>query len=237
MINPRISILLAVHNGERWLDDSITSVLRQFYDNYELIIIPNGCTDRTQEIVDAWCKKHPEKIKCLKFMGEANKSNALNYGLQSLDTSISDFVAIQDADDIWYPNKLKDQVIHCWAYDVIGGMIGYIDQEGWEMPIEYETAYLHEKIVEMAIAGTNPIANCTALIRTTVLQKARGWDATFEGIEDYELWLRLMHFTDTRFTNMNTVLAQHRIHKESHFNSKDQSGKLELLFKKYNIKK
>jgi glycosyltransferase involved in cell wall biosynthesis len=228
---PKISVLLAVHNGEKYIYDAVKSVFDQTYKNLELIVCTNGCTDNTWEALS----------KALIISGNnwihsnfevANKSKTLN---DMLYWASGDFIAIQDADDIWLPNKLEQQVKHAQNYDVIGADINYIDCDGHNMSMKFETAYLHEKIVERAAQGKNPIANCTALIRTSLLKEVGGWDPAWEGIEDYELWLRLMIKTKARFTNVNQVLALHRLHSASHFNSNPnfdgkQKGK-ELLIK------
>lgn len=227
---PKISVLLAVHNGEKYIYDAVKSIFDQTYKNIELFVCMNGCTDKTENKI-----AHLFSNKSFYLLGLplANKSQALNF---ILEYAKGDFIAIQDADDIWLPNKLEEQVKHAENYDVIGANINYINADGDNMAMPFDTAYLHEKIVERAVAGYNPIANCTALIRTSLLKQVGGWDPAWEGIEDYELWLKLMTKTKARFTNVNQVLALHRIHGESHFNSNptfDGKQKVKELLTKY----
>lgn len=222
---PKISVLLAVHNGEKYIYDAIKSVLNQTYRNFQLLVCLNGCTDNSEKIVRELLKNTDIKTFIISIR-EKGKANALNTLLQWHEL-YSDFIAIQDADDIWLPNKLEEQVKHTDKYDVIGSKINYIDAAGDNMAMEFVTSYNDDDIKKRIYSGINPIANCTALIRRSLLKQCTGYgylynyyNPTWEGIEDYELWLRIIkEVPEAKFINVNQVLALHRLHKDSHFNS------------------
>ena len=232
MGNDKVYVLLAVRNGEKYIEQAIKSVLNQTYKNFFLIVIINDSTDDTVRIVNSinllQSKIGPEftVIELLK----PSKSKSINLfisvvhdqieAFSNIPKCIPAFFAIQDADDIWHPTKLEEQMKYANAYDVIGTDCNYIDADGNQIDINPRSKpYLHEKIVDDAFSGHNPITNCSALIRAKLLFD-HPYDQSLDGIEDYDLWLRLMRYTNAKFINLPQKLVDHRIHAESHFNTK-----------------
>lgn len=99
---PLVSIIMPVYNSEDYVQRAIESVFSQIYDNYELIIIDDGSTDSSKSIIF----KYKDKIKYI-YQGNAGASAARNNGVNN---SSGELVAFLDADDMWYPEKLKFQV-------------------------------------------------------------------------------------------------------------------------------
>jgi hypothetical protein len=132
-----------------------------------------------------------------------------------------DYVAILDVDDVWYDNKLEAQKEFLGKYDVIGSQCVYFgDLEGIKpsIPLGDISNYNFTKV--------NPVINSSAIIRKELCH----WIEN--GIEDYDLWLRLRSQGKT-FYNFNDVLVKHRIHKTSAFNSNGHASKLQDLLAKY----
>lgn len=244
MGNNHVYVLLAVRNGERYIRQAIESVLNQTHQNFNLIVALNGCTDNTQKIVDEYRLNNPGKIKDFTMGTCDNKSDALNFisnlllqyseNLYSLPKA--QWFAIQDADDVWHPTKLEEQLKYANAYDVIGTDCYYIDAQSKEIEINPRPRpFLHDKIVEDAYNGHNPIVNCSALIRANLMEQFP-YNPELDGIEDYDLWLRIMRYTDAKFTNINQKLVDHRIHANSHFNTKNYTEKINQLIQTYKQK-
>lgn len=231
MGNDKVFVLLAVRNGEKYIEQAIKSVLNQTYQNFNLVIICNKSTDNTWNILTSLSLK-----RTLVFEDPTplhGKSNNLNWALNCICDFIPavDFIAIQDADDIWHPTKLEEQMKYANAYDVIGTDCNYIDASGNQIDINPRPKpYLHEKIVDDAFSGHNPITNCSVLIRSKLLFEHR-YDPSLDGIEDYDLWLRLMRYTEAKFINLPQKLVDHRIHPDSHFNTK--TFDIQSLINKY----
>ena len=95
MMNPLISIVIPVFNAEKYIKQCIDSVLAQTYDNYEIIIVNDGSTDKTGELIDYYSKKYNRIHYYLKQNGGV--SSARNYGI---DKSSGDYICFIDADDI-----------------------------------------------------------------------------------------------------------------------------------------
>lgn len=242
MGNNFVYVLLAVRNGEKYIQQSIQSVLNQTHKNFKLIVVLNGCTDRTLDIVRVINSDISNRKMINVSMDSTGKSIALNAILDTHKWDIPsihptpDWFAIQDADDIWHPTKLEEQLKYANAYDVIGTDCHYIDADGKYLDINPRPkAFIHDKIVEDAFNGHNSIVNCSALIRANLLEKFN-YNPELDGIEDYDLWMRIMRYTDSKFINIPQKLVDHRLHPESHFNTKNFTEKINQLIQTYKQK-
>lgn len=106
MTNSLVSIIMPMYNAEEFIKDSIHSVLKQSYSNWELLIIDDCSTDRSKQIVFEYIKKS-KKIKYLKHKNNLGVSEARNTGIKN---SRGRFIAFLDTDDIWTPKKLEKQI-------------------------------------------------------------------------------------------------------------------------------
>ena len=109
-----ISILLATYNGERYIEQSITSVLNQTFTEFELLIGFNGTTDGSKEIVASF---NDSRIRVFDYGEDKGKATTLNKLLKEVKY---DWIAIQDDDDVWADSKLEKQVAHTTTNDIIG---------------------------------------------------------------------------------------------------------------------
>ena len=102
----KVSVIIGVYNSEKYIEETIRSVLNQTYKNFELIVIDDGSTDKSFEIV----AKLAEKDKRIKFL-----KNDRNLGVSAtrnrlIDIAKGEYVAIMDSDDISLPERLEKQV-------------------------------------------------------------------------------------------------------------------------------
>jgi teichuronic acid biosynthesis glycosyltransferase TuaG len=201
-----ISILMPIYNGINFIDESVSSVLRQTYSEWELIIGINGHPPNSN--VYQIAKKYEltnNKIKVFDYIDIKGKSNTLN---EMLKECAGDYVALLDVDDIWRDNKLKIQSCKMNVYDVIGSRCVYFGDLNGIIP-----AIPVGDIGHFDFTSVNPIINSSSLIRKQLCY----WNPIF--IEDYDLWLRLKKGGHT-FFNFSEILVKHRIHTDSAFNSK-----------------
>ena len=99
----KISVIIPTFNRGNLIRNSIKSVLNQTYKNLEVIVVDDGSTDNTKDVVD---KLEDERIKYIKLEENKGGSNARNIGIQN---SIGKYISFQDSDDIYYPDKLEMQ--------------------------------------------------------------------------------------------------------------------------------
>jgi glycosyltransferase involved in cell wall biosynthesis len=111
MENPRVSVIIPVYNGAKHLDDSISSVLNQHYENWECIIVDDGSTDGSASVI--------QKYKPVIYLHQENTGVAAARNL-GIEKSSGEYLAFLDADDIWDPGKLALQIRYMEANRDIG---------------------------------------------------------------------------------------------------------------------
>ena len=212
-----ISILLATYNGERYICESIESILNQTYTEFELLIGFNGTTDNSKKLVG---KYNDPRIRIFDYEKDKGKSKTLN---KLLVESKYDWIAIQDDDDVWLNTKLEKQVRFINNFDVIGSFIDYINENG-EITGCPNLATKSDDIKLLSISGNNQIANTSAIFKKNDAVNIGGWRSDLDGIEDFDFWLRLIRL-NKEFINLNEKLVLHRLHSNSNFNTKEYNLK------------
>ena len=209
------SILIAIKNGIEYIDESVTSVIEQTFQDWELIIGVNGLEQNSIEYRVA--KEYEEidpRIRVYDIYEIIGKANALN---KMLDYCKYDWVSILDVDDIWMPTKLEKQMPYLEKNDVIGTHCVYFEKlDGIKPQIPFGD------ISDFDFKSVNPIINSSVILRKSLAF----WNEN--DVEDYDLWLRLRR-QNKRFYNVEEVLVKHRVHESSAFNSKNQQEKINKI--------
>lgn len=120
---PLVSIIMAVYNGEAFLSDTIASVLAQDYRNWEYWIVDDGSTDRTTSLLLEAVRAHPDRIHYLEHPAHQNRGLCTSRNL-ALSRSRGKYLAILDADDVWLPAKLSEQIAIANQYPQAGLIYG-----------------------------------------------------------------------------------------------------------------
>jgi hypothetical protein len=219
---PLISILIPIYNGIEFIEESVSSVLEQSYEYWELIIGINGHPkDSDVYLIAKEYEKRSVKIKVFDFYTIKGKSTVLNEMIKYCNY---EYVAILDVDDIWHKEKLKIQSPYFGIYDVIGSRCVYFgDKEGIVPYIPIGD------ISNFDFLRVNPVINSSSIIRKNICF----WDKNHDGVEDYDLWLKLWR-GGKLFYNCGEILIKHRIHKTSAFNNTNNNLVPELI-NKYSI--
>jgi glycosyltransferase involved in cell wall biosynthesis len=210
-----ISILIPIYNGIDFICESVSSVLRQTYGEWELIIGINGHPkDSSVYKIAKEYEKMTSKIRVLDLYEIKGKSNALNEMIKHCSFN---YVAILDVDDIWHEQKLELQAQMLNKFDVIGSnCVWFGDRPGIVPYIPVGD------ISNYDFSSVNPIINSSSVIRKELCY----WKEN--GIEDYDLWLRLRN-QNKKFFNFKEILVKHMIHNASAFNSKGNNDKVDNL--------
>ena len=221
----KVSVLLPTYNGERFIKESIQSILSQTFEDFEILVGFNGTVDSSKELVKNIDDK---RIKIFDYKNDKGKPKTLNKLLKEASCEI---IALQDDDDIWHDKKLELQLKFIEEYDVVGSQIIYIDENG-KSPTKFgygpELRTDNEDISNLMIFHKNNIANSAALIKKQSIIKAGKWNESLPALEDMDLWIRMVKI-GCKFKNLNKTLLAHRIHDTSNFNTKEWD--LETLLK------
>jgi glycosyltransferase involved in cell wall biosynthesis len=217
-----ISILIPIYNGIEFIEESVSSILNQTYDQWELLIGINGHPENsnTYKIAKAYENKC-NKVRVFDFYTIRGKSNTLNEMIQFCNHN---YVAILDVDDIWHPQKLEIQSQLLNKFDVIGSNCVWFGNRPGVVP-QIPTG----DISNIDFSHVNPIINSSSVIRKELAY----WNEN--GIEDYDLWLRLRK-QNKKFYNFKEILVKHRIHNASAFNSKGNDNKVDSLLVNHGFK-
>jgi len=127
MVEPKVTVLMPVYNGERYLNEAVDSILGQTFTDFEFLIIDDASTDKTPEILRSY---DDPRIRVVTNEENLGLSKSLNKGLA---LARGEFIARMDADDVSYPYRLQVQHEFMTQHPgagVIGSWAEYIDRKG-----------------------------------------------------------------------------------------------------------
>ena len=224
MVNElKISVMMSVYNGEKYLGQAIDSILNQTFADFEFIIVNDGSTDSSFKIIQSY---HDRRIRVIDNTENIGLTKSLN---NAIGEACGEYIARQDADDISLPNRFQEQLRYFEQHPgtaLLGTSASFIDSEG--------------KIVGKRIALANPskslvIANQfnhgSTMFKTRIFRKLGGYNELFRYCQDYELWLRMAKHGEVR--NLTQVLYQLRFHRGNvRFIKGEESALYHLLAKR-----
>jgi len=188
-MKPRVSVLLPVYNGQRFLTESIRSILNQSFKDFELIIIDDGSKDDSLQIIKRFAKD--DKRIIFKSRANAGLSATLN---EAIGLAKGEYLARQDADDISLPERLEKQVKYMDNtpdVGLVGSNYHAIDAKG----AIFHTTNVFTKPGDLRLAQvlSNQFSHGVAMIRKTSLRKVGTYNTHFKIAQDVDLWCRISH--------------------------------------------
>jgi glycosyltransferase involved in cell wall biosynthesis len=202
---PKVTVLLPVYNGEKYLKKAIESILDQTFKDFELLIIDDGSTDNTTNIISSYADN---RIRVIKNEWNLGLIASLNKGI---DSAQGEYIARMDADDISMLDRLEKQVAFMEKNPEIGvlGSRTLTLSDGRETQGEY---YLTPEDMKAVLLFRTPFAHPTVMIRRSVIASQK-FDESYKHAEDYDFWERISVFT--KFSNLGERLLVLRKHDES----------------------
>lgn len=228
MTAPLVSVIIPTYNSAAYLREAIDSVFNQTFTDYELIIVDDGSKDNSPEIA----REYGDRIICVR-QANAGVSAARNAGLRR---ARGRYVAFLDADDIWLPDKLSVQVAHLQAnpsVKISGSSFHLIDGTGALLRTVRITPPGREDLLrELLLHGYYTLPSAMVVEREA-MERVGGFDETIHGVEDRDLWLRMVKAYDYRYItepliryrlhagnetkNLAKMLRNHRLFIDKHF--------------------
>jgi glycosyltransferase involved in cell wall biosynthesis len=204
---PPCSVLMPVYNAERFVGEAVESILNQSYGDFEFIIIDDGSTDRSPEILRSHATRDPR----IRLTSRPNTGylRALNEGLAQCH---GEYIARMDADDVALPERLQRQIAFLDEHPeclMVGCGLLRIDADG-DLLCEEHLPESHEEIEARLLRAVGAIGHPAAVIRRQSLVEVGGYREPYYGSEDHDLWLRLAEHG--RLANLPEALLKCRVH-------------------------
>lgn len=221
----KVSIIIPTYNYGIFIGDAIDSVLNQTFNDYEIIVVDDGSTDNTSDIIN----KYNDKISYLSKSNDGPAS-ARNLGIKN---SSGDYICFLDADDVFLPNKLEIQVE--LLDTILNKNIGLLYSD-FLVTDKYMNLILkyygckkfssHNNAVKYLLQS-NYINTSTVMIVKDYLLEVGLFNERYKYLEDYDLWLRLgMNY---EFAYINRALVKTRSHNGNYRKKLSPSEKLYYL--------
>jgi len=219
---PEISVLMSCYNAERWLAEAIESVLTQSFKDFEFIIVNDGSSDSTSEVIAKYSMQDPRIVVINK--PNSGLADSLNRGIRK---ARGKWIARIDADDICEVNRLKHQLAYILKHQdtvLLGSGFVEIDHLG-RFVKEHNFPPYHAKLVHRLERHQAFFAHSSAFYKTSVVQALGGYRICFKAAQDWDLWLRLSEMG--KIGSISAPLVRIRKHKNQI--SLIESGRRQLL--------
>jgi glycosyltransferase involved in cell wall biosynthesis len=186
---PDVTVLMCVYNGESYVRDAVDSILAQSYRNFEFLIIDDGSTDTTSDLLASYVDR---RIRILRNRENRGLTPSLNLGLRE---ARGHWIARQDADDISYPDRLARQISFLDRHPevmLLGTQFDSVDERGRRRGPHLWMKCEAALAIRWQLMFENPFVHSTVIVRRdVVLDSLGGYDEAFRTNQDFELWSRL----------------------------------------------
>lgn len=213
MNQPMITVLMSVYNGEKYLKEAIDSILAQTFKDFEFLIINDGSTDNSVNIIESYDDPRIKLInneKNLKLIASLNKGISLARGK---------YIARMDSDDISMPERFEKEIKFLESnpdYGLVATYYTVIDGMGSE---KYKMSYPSSNdLIKLFLSVNCPIVHGSVMGRTELFKENPYGSKEFSAVEDYELWVRMSK--RTKIHNIPEYLFKYRIYGESFSDTK-----------------
>ena len=201
---PKVSVLMPVYNGEKYIAQAMDSVLSQSYRDFELLVIDDGSTDASAEIIASYSDKRVRYVANPTNLGLAGARN------RAIEVSSGEYFAWLDCDDISRPDRLIEQITLLDANPNMGlcgtwvRTLGLNPEHVWRYPTDPE-------FVRGRMLFDDPVATSSVMMRRSCQASEEiHFDTRFPPAEDYDLWVRISRLNG--ICNIPKVLTLYRIH-------------------------
>lgn len=232
MDKPMISVVIPTYNRASLLKRAINSVLSQTFQNFELIIVDDGSTDNTKELVNAFIQKD-SRIKYIWRENSGGPSKPRNLGIRN---SRGKYISVLDSDDEILPEKLEKQVK---KFETVSEDTGVV-YSGFKC-ISKNEKYKNKTIIPKLkgniftkLLHGNFIGNVTPLVKKECFQKSGLYDNNVSTGEDWDMWIRISKYYEFDF--VPETLAIYHVHgKQVSANFNDTIDGFKAILEKYKV--
>jgi len=200
---------MSVYNGQKYLRQAIDSVLNQSFRDFEFIIIDDGSTDKSPQIL----AKYQNKDSRIRVVHQRNLglTKSLN---KAIKLARGKYLARIDADDLAYDSRFEKQVRFLEKHPkigLIGSRVNIIDEKG---KIIGKLSYpIEDHVIRKHLIWHNPFCHSSVMLRKEVIKKTGSYSESFICAQDYDLWMRISKYT--QLANLPEILGAWRSGKEA----------------------
>lgn len=182
---PLVSVVIPTYNSAKFLIQALDSVLNQTYPNYEVIVIDDGSTDNTSKAIEHW----RSQINYI-YQNNQGVAAARNRGIEA---ATGEFIAFLDADDLFLPDKLRQQVAVFEAQPEVGMVVsGWRSLDRWGMTRDVELWHNLPQLDLHTWLYWKPVLPSATMVRRDWLQQAGSFPSATIPVEDVEYFLKLI---------------------------------------------
>jgi len=207
---PAVSVLMPVHNGGRFVEDAVNSILLQTFDDFELIIGDDGSTDQTLEIISRLAVKD-RRIRLIHNSRCQGISKTLNKAARQARGPL---IARIDSDDWAHETRFSLQIgAFRQAANLVlcGSNATQVDEQ--MRPLFHTVLPVSDWDIRCAALFENPFSHPSVMMRAEAFHRAGGYNEEFSTTQDYDLWIRL--FAQGEVRNLSESLMKMRRHDQS----------------------
>jgi glycosyltransferase involved in cell wall biosynthesis len=213
---PRVSVIMVFLDAERFIEEAIASVFAQSYDSWELVLVDDGSSDGSTAIARGWAARHPERVRYQEHPGHVHRGAGAARAL-GVDCAAGELIAFLDADDVYLPHKLEEQVALLDRNPEAAMLYGRsLIWHGWSGEPEdvardmhtktaprFDTLFRPPELLTLNLTDQDFYpTTCSVLIRRHIIDAVGGFDPPFENtFEDMVLF--------------NKILLQHPVYVSS----------------------
>ena len=227
--SPLVSIVVIFFNAEKFFSETLNSIIGQTYQNWELLLVDDGSTDRSTKIALEYCASDPKRIFYFKHAGHQNRGMSASRNL-GISNAKGEYVALLDADDAWLPHKLEQQVGILNSHPEAGMVYGLSHYwYGWtgkpedtqrdftpEFGVEVNTLYKPPTLLPLAYPLGTAADPCPSdlLLRREVVKRVGGFEESFRGMYEDQAFLTKVYLREPVFV-ASECWNKYRMHPNS----------------------
>ena len=207
---PRVSVIIPAYNASRFIRETLESVLAQSYRDFEVVVVDDGSTDATRELVESFAQRvaqPPSAVRCIR-QANAGPSAARNRGIREARGTLIAFV---DADDLWLPEKLAEQVPLFDDAGRVGLVYCHAERmaaDGQPLPTPHPPKPTGHVLAGFLVRNHCPTS--AAVLRRECFDRCGFFPEDMIWAEDWHLWLRVARHYE--FAAVERVLVRHRMY-------------------------
>ena len=219
---PQVSVVMSAYNRARYLRECVESILNQSLIDFEFIIIDDGSTDNSWEILTKSAAQD-QRIVLIQNQENIGIARSRNKGMARAQ---GEFIAVMDSDDVALANRFETQVEYLQKHPdcvAVGSDALVIDSDGWPIGVYQRGQFGHEVIEERLLSGRGGvIIHPSAMIRRSALEKIGGYNPELRHSVDFDMFIRLTGIG--KLANIPQVLLKYREHCNRVTNNKTRDS-------------